>query len=328
VSYFLTIAIIFFIISFTHVGTIVFNKIFLGPIQAAVVANPAIVFTGILTLYLIFDRSVLNLLLAFIVLLTLTVITYPVLTPNMKHLPETEGVKILSANMLFSNEHAAGDLLNIASYNADIIMLQEFNTNNVTEEILTIVEEKYPHSLHSVGAPLEADGDESSYEYSDKEHRLGLTIFSKTPLVEVESNGRLFQNVTTAIQDNTYSLINVHTVSPVTHSRHVAWLDSFQQITSNVEHTNINHPNHTLIIAGDFNANHYHSPFRELVIKNNLYQNRNQQPTWGVNAGGSLKLFKLDHVLTNSKAHPTVTQPVQLSGSDHNGILATVFRLH
>lgn len=320
----LTLTILFYIVAFTQAGTWLYGKLALGPLQAAVVANPPIVLLGLLVVYIIFDRSLLNGLMIFVTLLTITVIQFPVLTPNIKpEIGQTFDAKIATVNMLFSSESVDADLLTILSHKADIIMLQEFNIKNASPETLKIVKQKYPYSSFSVGTPETAEGQKSMYEYSDKEHRLGLAVFSKTPLKEEKSNGRLYQIVHTKVNGENVNIVNLHTVSPVTFLRHKAWVDSFEQINNAVEATIAKNPSSVTILGGDFNANHNHSPFRSLIVENNLYQNRNQTPTWGLNPSG-LKLFKLDHILTSSNAHPTVVKKIYTQGSDHDGLLAKI----
>ena len=321
----LTVALLLYILAFTEAGTWFYSKLYLGPLQAAIVANPPILILGFFILYVILDRSIINGVMFFLTLLTVTVIQFPVLTPNVKHIvsDETVVVKIATVNMLFSNKSVDADLLTVLSYDSDIIMLQEFNINNASVETLNIVAQKYPYSATSVGTPETEKGDISTYEYSDKEHRLGLAVFSKTPLNEGNSNGRLYQVVHTKINDTKINIINIHTVSPVTFLRHTAWIDSFTQLNSIVEKIQTENPNSITVLGGDFNANHNHSPFRKLIIENTLYQNRNQTPTWGVNTGG-VKIFKLDHILTSANAHPTVVQKIYTQGSDHDGLLAKI----
>jgi endonuclease/exonuclease/phosphatase (EEP) superfamily protein YafD len=320
----LTLTILFYIVSFTQFGTWLYGKIGLGSIQAAVVANPPIILLGLLLIYIIFDRSMLNGLIIFATLLTITIIQFPVMTPNIKpEIGQTFDVRIATVNMLFSNKSVDADLLTILSHDADIVMLQEFNVRNASQETLKIVKQKYPYSSFSVGAPETSEGEKSTYEYSDKEHRLGLAVFSKTPLKEEKANGRLYQIVHTKVNGKNVNIVNIHTVSPVTLLRHKAWVDSFKQINTVVEETITNNTSSVTVLGGDFNANHNHSPFRNLIITNNLYQNRNQTPTWGVKTGG-VKLFKLDHILTTSNAHPTVVKKIYTQGSDHDGILAKI----
>ena len=313
------------IFAFTHSGTVFYTKIGLGFLQSAAVANPTIIISGLFVLYVLLDRSVVNLVMFFIWLTVLTLTQYSVVSPLMKVLPEVEPVaKVATVNMLFNNEKVGSDLLTIASYDADVVMLQEFNRNNADEELLNIVEEKYPYSLYSVGAPENVDGEKSNYEYVDKEHKLGLAVFSKTPIVETHTNGRLYQAFTTTINNKTVQFINIHTVSPVTYSRHKAWLDSFEQVDALIENILVENPEQVIVLGGDFNANHNHTPFRNLLIKHGLYQNSNQTPTWAPKIGW-VNLFKLDHILTTPQTHPTVVKKIRTEGSDHDGLMVKVY---
>lgn len=313
-----------YILAFTHVGTAVYSKTGLGVLQAAVVANPPLMLTVFFATYLLFDRSAINGLIIFILVSTVVLTQYPTLTPTVKTPQNQPILTATSTNMLFSSGKVEADLANIMSYNPDIILLQEFNINNVSTEGLHMVQQKYPHFSHSTGTPKTFTGEILPYEYSDKEHRLGLTVFSKTPLNKIEANGRMHQTVTTTINGEKIVIINAHTVSPINKTRHDAWLDSFQQLDHTVTTVQNSHPEHVIVMGGDFNANNNHSPFRELIIDNNLYQNRNQTPTWGLKPGG-VKLFKLDHILTNSEAHPTVVKKIATQGSDHDGIYTEIY---
>lgn len=325
---FYTVAVLVVITAFTHAGTIFYGKIFLGHIQSAVVANPYVTVGLLLIIWVLVDRTVGNAILIFITLLTVTVIQYPALIPqNSKTFTvESQHLDVVSVNLLWSNKTVNGDLLNIAAYNADIILLQEYNQFEVSEETHDLLLQKYPYFHLTVNSPIMVEGEIMDYDWLEKESKFGLAVYSKTPLTIVEQNGRLFMLGETEINGKKVNFMNVHTVSPVTPSRHKAWVESFKQLeeaTSRFQQVN---PDSVIIFGGDFNANHNHSPFRNFVIKNNLYQNRDQTPTWGGSVG-SLKIFKLDHILTNNRAQPVMVRKVFTGGSDHDGIAAKIMIL-
>lgn len=325
---FYTLIAVAILFSFTHLGTIVYSKMFLGNIQAAIVANPYITIGALLIMWILFDRTLGNSVLIFIILLTVTIVQYPVLMPQVSKNYNTEGnyLDVVSVNLLWSNKTVNGELLNIASFNADVIMLQEYNQFEVSEETHGLLLQKYPYFYLTVNSPITGEGEIIDYNWLEKESKFGLAVYSKTPLNIIEKSGRLFMLMETEINGKKVNLMNVHTVSPVTPSRHKAWVEGFKQLEVATNKLQQSNPDDVIIFAGDFNANHNHSPFRNFVVKNNLYQNRDQTPTWGGSVG-SLKILKLDHILTNSKAQPVMVRKIFTGGSDHDGVAAKIMFL-
>jgi len=149
----------------------------------------------------------------------------------------------------------------------------------------------------------------------------GSGVASRYPLVAIDLAGpSSFRQPSAAVhvEDQVVEVVAVHAMPPVDDSR--AWAADLRSLPR------ANKEGAVRVLAGDFNATLDHAEFRRLLTRG--YVDAADQLGLGMMATWprerSLPPVTIDHVLIDSRAAVRNFQVVDLPGSDHRAILATV----
>lgn len=214
-------------------------------------------------------------------------------------------LKISTVNVLVTNKNKGTMIGNeLAQEDPDIIFIQEYDAN--------------------IGQGMEVFLNKYTYCFIAEPNEEGLpdlAIYSKLPLLNrrIHYVGNRPVMLTDIEHDEqTITLINVHTMSPTDSERATTWhfeMESFRTAF------NMQTP---AIIAGDFNSSVSHAPFRNLLRACNLIDMTSFINTWSINSSIP-DVLHLDHILTTVDFQLT-SKPVKTlgEGSDHAPVTVTL----
>ncbi|KJC63838.1 endonuclease/exonuclease/phosphatase family protein [Agreia bicolorata] len=215
---------------------------------------------------------------------------------------DEQAIRLVSANVLYDNQHIRelGD--DIAAEEPDVVVLQE-----VTPEVLTELGRSDLWTMY----PYRMTAPEPLFH--------GAATFSKYPIddghsIDVGGSPMLLTDLQTP--SGTLRVINVHTVAPLTTQDARSWAGQFPDLAKMVSTSP-----YPIVLAGDFNATLDHAPLDALVDGDvrDAFQEAgsgfgNTWPEWG---GPLPPLMRLDHILVNDEIQVgSVVEEVSI-GSDH-----------
>lgn len=121
------------------------------------------------------------------------------------------------------------------------------------------------------------------------------------------------------MQNQYVTLMNIHTISPVTSSRTKIWLKELQAFISL-----FSSETKPLIVAGDFNATIGHKPFKDLMHLSNMRDASSGFTTWS-NSKFIPAWMHLDHILISEHwAKHADTIIGKGYGSDHKPVTVSL----
>ncbi len=216
-------------------------------------------------------------------------------------------VRMMSANLLYTNENAGRLGTQIRAEGPDILVLEEAT----------------PLTL----AAVEKSGALAAFPYQDvrsQPNPFGIAVFSRFPLVEPELRSvadlpslRLTVQVDAAHQ---FRLFAVHTVAPINGGSAPRWRSQLDNLRADVARTPI-----PVVLAGDFNATRDHRPFQRLL--NDHLRDAHDvvgagwTPTWNADHLVLPPLLRIDHVLASPQFAVTGYQVGAAFGSDHKPLI-------
>jgi len=154
----------------------------------------------------------------------------------------------------------------------------------------------------------------------------GTMVFSDQPLGEPQRLDTQFECWLVDVGDLT--LLAVHPVAPVTPTSPEQWREEHGVILEAAEAADAD------LIVGDLNASADHAVLRDLTDAGYRdaaeLDNDGWLPTWPANHAGIIPwlpaVVRLDHVLVGSDLTATDTRTVDIDGTDHLAVVATVAR--
>lgn len=215
---------------------------------------------------------------------------------------------LLTANLLAGAGDATGLVVAASEAGVDVLVVSEVTRADVEEMERVGLSDVFPHRLGEAGA---ADGAVAA-----------TMVFSREPLELVETLDTTFDGLLVRAGD--LLVLAVHPAPPTLFAQ---WKADHREILEVVERE---HPD---LVAGDLNATLDHAPLRALVDAGYRdaaeLTNAGLAPTWPVDGGppllGLLPPFvAIDHVLVADRWTVTQTRTVDVAGSDHRAVLATV----
>lgn len=211
--------------------------------------------------------------------------------------------RIATANVLVDNARPASDTAaELVSLQADVLVVTE-----LTPLVAAALAPQFPHRVE--------DPDEGS--------TFGSGIYSQHPIVSSE-RGRLdgfpTLRATVSVHGRDLDVLAVHTLQPL------AGLGVLRRQL--IELTELAAGERgPLVLAGDFNATRHHRSFRRLLATSlrdaHLETGRGLARTWPANHRVP-PFALLDHVLVSPHLAVTSTEEVEVTGSDHRSVVATV----
>ena len=214
-------------------------------------------------------------------------------------------IRVFQANLLFRNERPTEMVGTLERVDADVLAFTEYTSAHSALLHSSAVGERYPHRIER---PVGETG--------------GSAIWSRHPLAEVgtvpavnDSSGAV---VGTA---DPFTLYVVHPPSP---------LMSLDGWLRDLDHLRALHRGRSgpALIVGDFNADHWHPPFRRLLASGwrdaHHLLRRPFSASWPTDRRPVPPFTRLDHALVNDHLVVQDVRNVVVAGSDHLGLVVTV----
>lgn len=237
-----------------------------------------------------------------ITILTLTTfITFNAKTKPQNTFTSTNTIKIATSNTLWTNLKPKQLAQEITNQNPDIIFLQEYSKRN-TKKMHPHLIQTHPHYIHT-----------------NKNGLNDLATYSKHPLLPHAKNTNHIQTSTITINNETITLINIHTTSPTSIKRYKKWLKDFQKMTKLTQTITT-----SIIMAGDFNATAGHYTFRKFLTQNKLNDLTTGLNTWSINKKYVLPFMHLDHIVATKNVKKVSTSKTVGNGTDHCPVYSTI----
>ena len=215
-------------------------------------------------------------------------------------------VSIAAANLLFENERVDDAADALLALDVDVLALSEVTPEIAAELHRHPLADEYPHRVERPAALAS-----------------GLVVWSRLPLGPVGEQPDLRRAIDTTIVtgDGLLRLLLVHPPPPV--YERTRWRAELRAIPRVVSETAF-----PTIVLGDFNASHFHPPFRRMVGSADLHDvlidiGRPFTPTWPTDS--PLPPFTpLDHIVLQRSVATVDADVATIPGSDHRAVVATV----
>jgi endonuclease/exonuclease/phosphatase (EEP) superfamily protein YafD len=211
-------------------------------------------------------------------------------------------------NVYFDSDRFTDDAARLVDEDADVLVIAEATQPFIEALFQAGAGERYPHQV------LMPDTGPS-----------GGAIFSKLPLEDIhygvlvaaaKPDGRVVVGTTPV------RIVGVHTVAPAFNAAgQLSWRQGFGQLSSFVA---VDADSIPTVVIGDFNANRFHGPFRDLL--DDRWESAHEvrgHPIRGSWPGGPLRLGRVDHALFRGDLYPTEVRELPAGGSDHHGMVVT-----
>ena len=215
-------------------------------------------------------------------------------------------LRLVSANVLYSNPDLRRLGNDIAAQDADVVVLQEVTSQGLAALRSSTLWSAYP------------------YRATDPQPLFhGSATFSRFPIVEtrpVDVGGppMLMTDLRTPAGD--VRVVNVHTVAPLTRADARLWATQFPGLRRVLSDSSL-----PIILAGDFNATLDHAPLAELVdgdVRDAfVVAGRGLGATWPQWDGPVPPLMRLDHVLVAGGISVGAITDQASVGSDHRRVV-------
>ena len=229
--------------------------------------------------------------------------------------------RILSVNLLITNNDVAGIASDILSVDPDIIVTLE--TEETTRRALSTRLTGY--RVASIG-----DGARGNWASIWVHERVEANLETGEHRLEVggETLPGIRYRVETNRGETSIHVVGVHLHSPSTREDGERWTE---ELAGLAQHARAH--GQRLVLAGDFNAGRAHPALAPLLATTRDAGRTPWgagTPTWPVRGSGegiyrwSPTMLDLDHILTGSGASTRGYRTVRVTGSDHLGIVADV----
>lgn len=227
--------------------------------------------------------------------------------------PEAVPVRVLTANVRVgqADPHAFVDL---AAGNADVVAVQELTPELAENLRKSGIADSFPYQALDPG-----------------EYGHGVGIWSRYPITaSVPIQGYRLKAIRADIavpgtrQDAVF--VNIHLAGPWPQPID-GWREEIDRLPTTLDEIRDRSGGRPVIVTGDFNATYDMAPFRKLLTDG--YRDGAEQAGAGLIRtfpadGQGPPRFGIDHVLTNNATAADV-HTVRIPGSDHLGLLATVY---
>ena len=234
-------------------------------------------------------------------------LSQPLLARPRQATPRSDATPILvfHANLLYKNERPTEMVVMLGKLDADVLAFTEYTTAHSALMHLSTVAERYPHRIEH---PIGKTG--------------GSAIWSRHPLTEVDTLPARDQSSGAVVQTaEPFTLYVVHPPSPLVS------LDGWHRELDGLRALHRDRSGPALVV-GDFNADHWHPPFRRLLAAHwNDAHHQLRRPfsaSWPTDRRPVPPFTRLDHALVNDELVVRDVRNVVVPGSDHLGLVVTV----
>jgi endonuclease/exonuclease/phosphatase family metal-dependent hydrolase len=219
--------------------------------------------------------------------------------------PAGPRLRIAAQNLWIANPDPDRAALVLRSVRADVLILTEFTPPHAQAAARSGLLDDYPYKVVRVR--------------SDPQ---GMAVLSKVPLQVDPSDPSVYRTVVTLRPPGArpVPLIAVHVPAPVGGSA-ARWADFLRELAIRAAGSGAD-----VVVAGDFNADSGHAPFRRVASLGHL---RDAQDAGGGGFGATWSavtayppLLRLDHVMVGRGPGVATFDFLPSVGSDHRGIIA------
>ncbi|MBF4160338.1 endonuclease/exonuclease/phosphatase family protein [Nocardioides acrostichi] len=224
--------------------------------------------------------------------------------------PEADGsgLSVMTVNLFQGEGDSVQAFAAARAHDVDVLVLEEVTVGDVVRMDLDGLADTYPYSIGTARPDGLTDG---------------TVVFSRIPLGPATRVPTIMQSwlVDVGTGDDAVTLLAVHPAAPVDPP---TWRREHALIRAVVADR---HPD---LVVGDFNATLDHLPMRRLLALG--YADATEQsgggwqPTWPSNGLGPASWLppfaQIDHVLVASSLAARHTQAVEITGTDHRGLVA------
>lgn len=203
----------------------------------------------------------------------------------------------------------------LQEHEVDVVVLPEITFGTLDELTTLGIDELYPYHLGRPNGAVD-----------------GTMVFSKLVLTDTQVVPMEFQSYSVVVGsgDEAVNLLAVHPRAPVPPGGAPQWSRENAQLLAAAEAAGSD------LVLGDFNATYDHAPMRNWADagwRDSLeLVNAGLSPTWPANGLSPVPdfhppaLIQIDHVLVGERFAAIDSEVVEIEGSDHRAVLATVAR--
>ena len=275
---------------------------------AYVAASPYVLAAGVLSLACFtFARRWLGALAAVAAALVLATTQLPLFIADAAPPADGASVRVLTVNLRFGGADARALVDAVRQRQVDLLMVQELTPDARAALGAAGLDDLLPHTVTTPSGGVGGNG-----------------IWSRTPLAAAGTpNGFRHPPVaaTTRLAGHTVFLASVHPVSPFP-SDAASWSDELGRMAQWLRA--LDDP---AIVAGDYNASFDHRQFRDLLesgMRDAVEQSGSGfVPTFPVGRRYP-PLISIDHVLSRGPITASAVDTLELRGTDHLAVLATL----
>lgn len=221
----------------------------------------------------------------------------------------TQPITVLELNLL----RGAADPQEIAALakQADIVVLAELTPGAVEEIDSFGLRERFPHRVDQGRAGVGGTG-----------------IFSRYPIIESRTVRLAFEQIFVTVDTPQLGPLIVAGVHPINPARsQQRWSEEGSELLAQVQKIRAADPGTPAIVAGDFNAVDRHLTMQRFY-RSGFHSaaddaNRIWLPTWPA-MGAIPPMIEIDHVLLSDGLKAGSLRSVDVSGTDHRGLIAQV----
>ena len=212
-------------------------------------------------------------------------------------------LRILHMNVLQPNGEFDRAIQQSITSNADVISVQEVGPE--WAEALTVgLREIYPYA-----------------HVEPRTNCYGIALFSKRPFVRVRTvlvQHSPFIEAVVDVEGTPVRLFAVHATSPISYAHFRKRNDQLGELAAYLAQSDT-----ATVLVGDLNTVPWDRSFQRFCRDARMYSTTaSEQRTWP--SVGPLALIPLDHLLLSKGIVPASIRTVDISGSDHRGLVADV----
>jgi len=217
--------------------------------------------------------------------------------------PGSVGTRIAVVNLLYENDRVVEVADVLTEQSADLIVFTEYTAEHQAELLDQPLAAAFPHR-----------------EELDGLFAGGTAVWSRHPLTPQPNADMTNYDVDVAVDapDGVFRLWAVHPAFPF----NPGWAGDLDTIAARAP--TIEAP---LVVAGDFNASHWHPAYREILDAGltdaHIALGRGWSTSWPTDRWHP-SFVRIDHALTNDDMVATAVSDFDVPGSDHRGFVVTV----
>lgn len=244
---------------------------------------------------------------ATIVAVVLGALGWPLVFPAAQPAPMdgASPISVFHANLLYANRRAEDIPGAVGSVDADVLAFTEYTPKHAAILLASKLADEFPHRV----------------EYPAS-RATGAAIWSRFELTEIDGPELSVTSIAALVASpQPVTVLVVHPLSPLVSISE--WHDDLNALrTLRVDH------DRRVMTIGDFNACHWHPPFRRLLAGGwrDAHQatRRGLSTSWPADQRLLPPYVGIDHALVNDGLVVTATRYIDVPGSDHRGFVVTV----